>query len=130
MLDQPLPVLDHQKFLCRSFDVARRARTHGNHPFGAVLVSPAGEVQAEVENGFVPERDMTVMPNGFSPPKCGRLGATIQHAGWGGAGVGFLRFRCTDWSRPPTEAAYFSPASTLAMRALKRAISSAFSFAV
>jgi tRNA(Arg) A34 adenosine deaminase TadA len=58
-LEQPLPVLDHQKFLRQSFDVARRARTHGNHPFGAVLVSAAGEVLAEVENGFMPDRDMT-----------------------------------------------------------------------
>jgi hypothetical protein len=40
------------------------------------------------------------------------------------------RFPYTDSSRPATEAAYFSPASTLAMRASKRAISSAFSFAV
>jgi tRNA(Arg) A34 adenosine deaminase TadA len=29
-------------FLRRSFDVARRAMTHGNHPFGAVLVDLAG----------------------------------------------------------------------------------------
>ena len=51
--------IDHETFLRRAFDVARRARTHGNHPFGAILVSAAGEVLIEVENGFMPERDMT-----------------------------------------------------------------------
>jgi tRNA(Arg) A34 adenosine deaminase TadA len=54
-----LPPLDHATFLRRSFDVARRAREHGNHPFGAILVSPAGDVLMEAENGFMPERDMT-----------------------------------------------------------------------
>jgi tRNA(Arg) A34 adenosine deaminase TadA len=51
--------LDHEKFLRRSFDVARRARTHGNHPFGAILVSASGDVLIETENGFLPDRDMT-----------------------------------------------------------------------
>jgi tRNA(Arg) A34 adenosine deaminase TadA len=54
-----LQPLDHETFLRRSFDVARRARTHGNHPFGAILVSAAGEVLIETENGFLPDRDMT-----------------------------------------------------------------------
>ena len=32
----PLPPLDHDEaFMRRSFEVAQRARTHGNHPFGA-----------------------------------------------------------------------------------------------
>jgi len=39
--------------------VARRARAGGNHPFGAILVNAAGEVLIEVENGFMPDRDMT-----------------------------------------------------------------------
>jgi tRNA(Arg) A34 adenosine deaminase TadA len=50
---------DHAVFLRRAFDVARRARAHGNHPFGAVLVGPDGEVLLEAENGFLPDRDMT-----------------------------------------------------------------------
>lgn len=50
---------DDQKFLRRSFDVAKRAMTHGNHPFGALLVDAAGEVLMEVENGYLPDRDMT-----------------------------------------------------------------------
>ena len=54
-----MPPLDDESFLRRSFDVAQRARTHGNHPFGAVLVSAQGEVLMEAENGFMPEHDMT-----------------------------------------------------------------------
>jgi|SRR5579862_354260 len=48
-----------ETFLRRSFDVARRAHARGNHPFGAILVSAAGEVLIEAENGFLPDRDMT-----------------------------------------------------------------------
>ncbi|HEX4041725.1 MAG TPA: nucleoside deaminase [Xanthobacteraceae bacterium] len=54
----PYP-LDHEKYLRRSFDAARRASTHGNHPFGAILVNAAGEILIEAENGFMPDRDMT-----------------------------------------------------------------------
>ncbi|HEX4407472.1 MAG TPA: nucleoside deaminase [Xanthobacteraceae bacterium] len=50
---------DHEAFLRRSFDVAKRAQTHGNHPFGAVLVGPSGEVLIETENGYMPDHDMT-----------------------------------------------------------------------
>ena len=50
---------DDEKFLRRSFDVAKRAMTDGNHPFGALLVDAAGEVLMEVENGYLPDRDMT-----------------------------------------------------------------------
>lgn len=46
-------------FLRRSFDVARRAMTHGNHPFGAVLVDNVGNVLLEAENGYMPSRDGT-----------------------------------------------------------------------
>jgi tRNA(Arg) A34 adenosine deaminase TadA len=55
----PLPSLDHEKFLRRSFVVAKRAQANGNHPFGAILVNAAGEVLLEAENGFLPDRDMT-----------------------------------------------------------------------
>ena len=54
-----MPPLDHDKFLRLSFDVAKRARTNGNHPFGAVLVNGLGQVLLEIENGFMPDRDMT-----------------------------------------------------------------------
>ena len=46
-------------FLRRSFDVARRAMTHGNHPFGALLVDQSGTVLIEAENGYMPSHDGT-----------------------------------------------------------------------
>ncbi|MDB5609893.1 MAG: nucleoside deaminase [Bradyrhizobium sp.] len=46
-------------FLRRSFEVARRAITHGNHPFGAILVDQNRNVLIEVENGYMPARDGT-----------------------------------------------------------------------
>ena len=48
-----------EQFLRRSFDVARRAITHGNHPFGAVLVDQHGNVLIEAENGYMPSHDGT-----------------------------------------------------------------------
>jgi tRNA(Arg) A34 adenosine deaminase TadA len=42
-----------------SFAVAAKAREHGNHPFGCVLVGPKGDVLLEAENGYMPDRDMT-----------------------------------------------------------------------
>jgi len=48
-----------QRFLRRSFDVARRAVSHGNHPFGAILVDQNGNVLIEAENGYMPSRDGT-----------------------------------------------------------------------
>lgn len=46
-------------FLRRSFDVARRAITNGNHPFSAILVDQNGTVLIEVENGYMPSHDGT-----------------------------------------------------------------------
>jgi tRNA(Arg) A34 adenosine deaminase TadA len=46
-------------FLRRSFDVARRSMTHGNHPFGAILVDGSGKVLIECENGYMPAHDGT-----------------------------------------------------------------------
>jgi tRNA(Arg) A34 adenosine deaminase TadA len=46
-------------FLRRSFEVARRAVTRGNHPFGAILVGRDGTVLVEAENGYMPSRDGT-----------------------------------------------------------------------
>jgi tRNA(Arg) A34 adenosine deaminase TadA len=54
-----MPPLDDESLLRRSFAVARRAQTHSNHPFGAILVDAAGAVLLEVENGYMPDRDMT-----------------------------------------------------------------------
>jgi tRNA(Arg) A34 adenosine deaminase TadA len=54
-----LQPIDHATFLRHAFAVARRARTRGNHPFGAILVSATSEVLIETENGYLPDRDMT-----------------------------------------------------------------------
>ena len=48
-----------EQFLRRSFDVARRALAHGNHPFGAILVDEHRTVLIEAENGYMPSRDGT-----------------------------------------------------------------------
>src|SRR5689334_23013368 len=53
------PVDRDEHFLRRSFEVARRAMAHGNHPFGAVLVDDSGNVLIEAENGYMPARDGT-----------------------------------------------------------------------
>jgi tRNA(Arg) A34 adenosine deaminase TadA len=50
---------DDEELLRRTFDVARRAMDHGNHPFGAILVDAVGNVLMEAENGYLPSRDMT-----------------------------------------------------------------------
>ena len=48
-----------EHFLRQSFEVARRALTHGNHPFGAILVDQHRNVLIEAENGYMPARDGT-----------------------------------------------------------------------
>lgn len=40
-------------------DIAARARTHGNHPFGALLTDANGMVLLEAENTVVTNRDCT-----------------------------------------------------------------------
>ena len=48
-----------EHFLRRSFDVARRAKSHGNHPFGAILVDQDRRILIEMENGYMPAHDAT-----------------------------------------------------------------------
>ena len=48
-----------EHFLRRSFDVARRSMTNGNHPFGAILVDRNRKVLIETENGYMPSHDGT-----------------------------------------------------------------------
>lgn len=48
-----------EDFLRRSFEVARRAIAHGNHPFGAVLVDQNHNLLLEAENGYMPGHDRT-----------------------------------------------------------------------
>jgi tRNA(Arg) A34 adenosine deaminase TadA len=47
------------RLLRLAIDVAARARSAGNHPFGAVLASAQGEVLLEGENSVTTERDVT-----------------------------------------------------------------------
>jgi tRNA(Arg) A34 adenosine deaminase TadA len=56
--DLNAPELD-EHFLRWSFDLARRAITRGNHPFGAVLVDRNRNVLIETENGYMPAHDAT-----------------------------------------------------------------------
>ena len=56
--DKPHP--DHESLLRRAFEVARRSRSRGDHPFGALLAGPDGVVLMEQCNGFTAEgHDMT-----------------------------------------------------------------------
>ena len=48
-----------QKFLRASFEVARNARSKGNHPFGALLVDEHGRAVMEAENTVVTTSDCT-----------------------------------------------------------------------
>lgn len=47
------------EFLRMAFRVAARSRERGNHPFGAILVDPHGNVLLEAENTVVTTRDLT-----------------------------------------------------------------------
>jgi tRNA(Arg) A34 adenosine deaminase TadA len=68
-------------FLRRSFAVARRAMTHGNHPFGAVLVDQACNVLIEAENGYMPAHDGTAHAERLlATQACTTLGANILKA--------------------------------------------------
>jgi tRNA(Arg) A34 adenosine deaminase TadA len=47
------------QLLRQTIDVARRAREHGNHPFGALLADEQGNVLLEAENTVITEHDCT-----------------------------------------------------------------------
>jgi len=47
---QPFTVADHERHLRHTFEVARRSRAAGNHPFGAILVGPDGKILMEQSN--------------------------------------------------------------------------------
>ena len=65
-------------FLRRSFEVARRSTTHGNHPFGAILVDETGAVLLEAENGYMPARDGTAHAERLlATEACRTLGAQV-----------------------------------------------------
>ncbi len=54
---RPAPVGD--ELIRRAIGVARRARDHGNHPFGALISDAAGMVRLEAENTVVTTADCT-----------------------------------------------------------------------
>ena len=47
------------RLLRLAVEAAKRARAAGNHPFGAVLAGPDGEVRMEAENTVTTGRDVT-----------------------------------------------------------------------
>ena len=70
-----------EAFLRRSFDVARRAMTHGNHPFGAILVDATNNVLIETENGYMPAHDGTAHAERLlATQACRTLDANILRA--------------------------------------------------
>ena len=65
-------------FLRRSFEVARRALSHGNHPFGAILVDADRTVLIEAENGYLPMHDGTAHAERLlASQACTTLGADV-----------------------------------------------------
>jgi tRNA(Arg) A34 adenosine deaminase TadA len=77
-VSDPDPTGLDELFLRQSFDVARRAVSHGNHPFGAVLVDGDGRVLLEAENGYMPSHDGTAHAERLLATKaCTRYGAEI-----------------------------------------------------
>jgi tRNA(Arg) A34 adenosine deaminase TadA len=57
----PLPTnsTEWEPYLRHAIAVSARARTNGNHPFGAILVGPDGEVLMEAENSCGTAHDPT-----------------------------------------------------------------------
>src|SRR3981189_3771226 len=67
-----------EHFLRRSFEVARRAVTNGNHPFGAILVDQNRKVLIEAENGYRPAHDGTAHAERLlAPQACTTLSPDI-----------------------------------------------------
>ena len=67
-----------EHFLRRSFDVARRALSNGNHPFGAILVDQNRNVMIEAENGYMPAHDGTAHAERLLATKaCTTLGPDV-----------------------------------------------------
>ncbi|MEQ4721763.1 nucleoside deaminase [Nonomuraea sp. B19D2] len=48
-----------ERLLRAAIDLAQQSRDHGNHPFGALLAGPSGEVLCEAENTVVTQNDIT-----------------------------------------------------------------------
>ena len=71
--------MNDEHFLRRSFEVARRSMTHGNHPFGAILVDRDGQVLLEAENGYMPAHDGTAHAERLlATEACRALGTDVR----------------------------------------------------
>src|ERR1700709_2834414 len=57
--DQAMPANTDEHYLRLTFDVARKARAAGNHPFGATLVGPDGAVLMQAGNAHGDAGDRT-----------------------------------------------------------------------
>ncbi|WP_441237571.1 nucleoside deaminase [Bradyrhizobium sp. 930_D9_N1_4] len=67
-----------EHFLRLSFTVARRSLTHGNHPFGCIVVDADGKVLIETENGYMPDRDGTAHAERLAATQaCRTLGRAV-----------------------------------------------------
>jgi tRNA(Arg) A34 adenosine deaminase TadA len=75
---EPGPAERDEHFLRRSFAVARRALTRGNHPFGAILVDDKANLLLEAENGYMPDHDRTAHAERLLATRaCTRLSAGV-----------------------------------------------------
>ena len=71
--------MNDEHFLRRSLEVARRSMSHGNHPFGAILVDGEGQVLLEAENGYMPAHDGTAHAERLlATEACRTLGADVR----------------------------------------------------
>jgi len=59
MSDSPTISKNDLALLRRAIDLAALARAHGNHPFGALLADPEGNILAEAENTVITDHDVT-----------------------------------------------------------------------
>ncbi len=74
--------LDHERYLRMAFDVARKAREGGDHPFGAILVGPDGAVLMEQGNGYTAEgHDMTAHAERLLATRASKAHAPDELAG-------------------------------------------------
>ena len=49
---------EDERHLLRSIELARQARSNGNHPFGSLILDASGQVVVEAENSVVTGRDV------------------------------------------------------------------------
>jgi tRNA(Arg) A34 adenosine deaminase TadA len=70
-----------EQFLRLSFAVAQRSLTHGNHPFGCIVVDADGKVLIEAENGYMPDHDGTAHAERLAATQaCRTLGREVLAA--------------------------------------------------